>query len=313
AGEMPPHGAQVKPAEIETVARWIAAGAKTVRPEPDSIAPGLGITAEERSWWAFQPISRPADAALPTGPRVRTPIDALLAKAMPAGLEFSPDADKRTLMLRAYFDLLGLPPTPEEAEQFLADESADAYEKLIDRLLASPHYGERWARHWLDAAGYADSEGGAMQDAVRAWAFKYRDYVIRAVNADKPFDRFLHEQPAGDELAGPIAGDLTPEQIELLTATGFLRMAADPTASGDSSPEARNQVVADTLKIVTSSLLGVSVACAQCHDHRYDPIPQSDYYALRAVFEPALDWQAWKTSAERQVSLYTAANRQQAA
>jgi mono/diheme cytochrome c family protein len=313
AGEMPPHGAQVKPAEIETVARWIAAGAKTVRPEPDSIAPGLGITAEERSWWAFQPISRPADAALPTGPRVRTPIDALLAKSMPAGLEFSPDADKRTLMLRAYFDLLGLPPTPEETEQFLADESADAYEKLIDRLLASPHYGERWARHWLDAAGYADSEGGAMQDAVRAWAFKYRDYVIRAFNADKPFDRFLHEQLAGDELAGPIAGDLTPEQIELLTATGFLRMAADPTASGDSSPEARNQVVADTLKIVTSSLLGVSVACAQCHDHRYDPIPQSDYYALRAVFEPALDWQAWKTSAERQVSLYTAANRQQAA
>lgn len=313
AGEMPPHGAQVKPAEIETVARWIAAGAKTARPEPESLAPGLGITAEERAWWAFQPIARPDVASLPAHPRVRTPIDALLTASMPAGLEFSPDADKRTLLLRAYFDLLGLPPTPEESEQFLSDESIDAYEKLVDRLLASPHYGERWARHWLDAAGYADSEGGAMQDAVRAWAFKYRDYVIQAFNADKPFDRFLHEQLAGDELAGPIAGDLTPEQIELLTATGYLRMAADGTASGDGSPEARNQVVTDTLKIVTSSLLGVSVACAQCHDHRYDPIPQSDYYALRAVFEPALDWQAWKTSGERQVSLYTAANRQQAA
>lgn len=313
AGEMPPHGAQVKRAEIETVARWITAGAKTVRPEPDSIGPGLGITAEERAWWAFQPITRPDVAPLPAHPRVRTPIDMLLTASMPAGLEFSTDADKRTLMLRAYFDLLGLPPTLEEAEQFLADESEDAYDKLIDRLLASPHYGERWARHWLDAAGYADSEGGAMQDAVRAWAFKYRDYVIRAFNADKPFDRFLQEQLAGDELAGPVAGDLTPEQIELLTATGFMRMAADGTASGDGSPEARNQVVIDTLKIVTSSLLGVSVACAQCHDHRYEPIPQSDYYALRAVFEPALDWQAWKTSAERQVSLYTAANRQQAA
>ena len=195
----------------------------------------------------------------------------------------------------------------------MADQSADAYEKLVDRLLASPHYGERWARHWLDAAGYADSEGGAMQDAVRTWAFKYRDYVIRAFNADKPFDRFLHEQLAGDELAGAISGDLSPAQIELLTATGFLRMAADGTASGDNSPEARNQVVADTLKIVTSSLLGLTVACAQCHDHRYDPIPQTDYYALRAVFEPALDWQAWKTPNERQVSLYTAADRQRAA
>lgn len=313
AGEMPPHGAQVKPAEIEIVARWIAAGAKTARPEPESIGPGLGITDEERAWWAFQPIARPGLASLPGGSHIRTPIDALLAASMPAGLGFSPDADKRTLLLRAYFDLLGLPPTLEETEAFLTDESAGAYENLIDRLLASPHYGERWARHWLDAAGYADSDGGAMLDAVRPWAYKYRDYVIHAFNSDKSFDRFLHEQLAGDELAGQIAGDLTPEQIELLTATGYLRMAADGAASGDGSPEARNQVVADTLKIVTSSLLGVSVACAQCHDHRYDPIPQSDYYALRAVFEPALDWQAWKTSAERQVSLYTAANRQQAA
>ena len=147
---------------------------------------------------------------------------------------------------------------------------------------------------------------------MRAWAYKYRDYVIRAFNADKPLDRFLHEQLAGDELTGPIAGDMTPEQIELLTATGFLRMAADGTASGDNSPEARNQVVTDTLKIVTSSLLGVTVACAQCHDHRYDPVPQTDYYALRAVFEPALDWQAWKNPNERHVSLYTAAERQQA-
>jgi mono/diheme cytochrome c family protein len=313
AGEMPPSGDKLSPGEIDTIARWIAAGAKTERPEPESIAAGLGITAEERSWWSFQPIKRPAVSAQATEPRVRTQIDALLRASMPEGLSFSPDADKRSLILRSYFDLIGLPPTSDEVEQFVTDKSPDAYEKLVDRLLASPHYGERWARHWLDAAGYADSEGGAMQDAVRTWAFKYRDYVIRAFNSDKPFDRFLQEQLAGDELAGAISGDLSPAQIDLLTATGFLRTAADATASGDNTPETRNQVVADTLKIVSSSLLGLTVACAQCHDHRYDPIPQADYFAMRAVFEPALDWQAWKTPNERQTSLYTAADRQRAA
>jgi hypothetical protein len=312
AGEMPPSGEKVPPREIETIARWIKAGAKTARPEPESIAPGLGITDEERAWWSFQPIKRPAAAAKSADTRVRTQIDALLVASMPEGLRFSPDAHKRSLLLRSYFDLIGLPPTPDEAEAFLSDQSPDAYEKLIDRLLASPHYGERWGRHWLDAAGYSDSEGGATTDAVRAWAYKYRDYVIRAFNSDKPFDRFLHEQLAGDELAGPINGDLSPAQIDLLTATGYLRMAADGTG-GDSSPEVCNQVVADTVKIVTSSLMGLTLACAQCHDHRYDPIPQTDYYALRAVFEPALNWQAWKSPDERQISLYTAADRERAA
>ena len=127
------------------------------------------------------------------------------------------------------------------------------------------------------------------------WAYKYRDYVIRAFNSDKPFDRFFHEQLAGDELAGPINGDLSPAADRPLDGHGLLANGGRRNRGGDNSPEARNQVVADTLKIVTSSLLGLSVACAQCHDHRYDPIPQTDYYALRAVFEPALDWQAWKT------------------
>lgn len=314
AGEMPPGEAKMPAAEIELVARWIDQGAKTKRPEPESIPPGLGITEEERSWWAFQPIERPALGDFyRRSPRIRTPVDLLLAARMPEGLEFSPDADRATLIKRAYFDLLGLPPTPDEAAAFVADDSPDAYDRLLERLLESPHYGERWARHWLDAAGYADSDGATTQDAPRAWSYKYRDYVIRAFNADKPFDRFIHEQLAGDELAGPIDGDLTAEQIELLTATGYLRLAADGTASGDNSPEARNQVVADTLKIVTSGLLGMSVACAQCHDHRYDPIPQTDYYALRSVFEPALDWQAWRTPNQRHQSLYTAADRQRAA
>ena len=232
---------------------------------------------------------------------------------MPAGMSFSEDAEPRVLMLRAFIDLTGLPPSPEQADGFLRETAPGAYERFIDDLLDSPHYGERWGRHWLDIAGYADSEGRTTADPVRVWSYKYRDYVIRSLNADKPFDRFLHEQLAGDELAGPRQGDLTADQIELLTATGFLRLAADGTGAGDNSPEARNQVITDTLKIVSTSLLGLSVACAQCHDHRYDPIPQTDYYALRAVFEPALDYQNWKTPPQRQVSLYTEADRQQAA
>ncbi|MBW3599048.1 MAG: DUF1553 domain-containing protein [Planctomycetes bacterium] len=333
SGEMPPGENKVSPAEIETLQRWIAAGANTARPEPEEIGPGLGVTPEERRFWSFQPIRRPAVSKLSSFPpeaRVRTPIDALVLQDTRANLtcaseqskvsesesqsfEFAPDADRRTLVLRACFDLLGLPPSPEEVERWAADPADDWYDRLLTELLASPHYGERWARHWLDVAGYADSEGYTAADADRPWAWKYRDWVIHALNDDKPFDQFITEQLAGDELAGPQNGDLTTEQIELLTATGFLRLAADGTGSGANNPEARNQVMADTLKIVGTSLLGLSLQCAQCHDHRYDPIPQTDYFALRAVFEPALDWQAWKTPQARLVSLYTAADRQRAA
>ncbi len=312
AGEMPPGNTKLNPQERETLERWIAAGAPTARPEPEQIPPGLGITLEERSFWAFQPL-RLRDVPPSADPRLRTPIDAWLHQAMPAGLTFAPDADKLTLLRRASFDLLGLPPTPEQIERFLIDESADAYDRLLDELLQSPQYGERWARHWLDVAGYADSEGATIADQPRPWAYKYRDYVIRAFNADLPWDRFLHEQLAGDELAGAKQGEWTPEQIALLTATGYLRMAADGTGSGGDSPESRNQTIADTIRIVSTSLLGLSVGCAQCHDHRYDPIPQVDYYALRAVFAPALDSQQWQNPQQRLVSLYTEADRQKSA
>jgi hypothetical protein len=228
-------------------------------------------------------------------------------------LSFADDADRQTLILRAYFDLTGLPPASEQLLQWKNDPADDWYARMIESLLASPHYGERWARHWLDVAGYADSDGYTVNDTERAWAWKYRDYVIRSFNADKPFDRFITEQIAGDELAGPKQGDLTAEQIELLTATGYLRMAADGTGSGEDNPTARNQVIGDTIKIVSTSLLGLSVGCAQCHDHRYDPIPQTDYYALRAVFAPSLDWQTWQFPSQRLVSLYTEVDRQKAA
>jgi hypothetical protein len=234
-------------------------------------------------------------------------------------LGFSREADKITLLRRACFNLTGLPPTPAEVEAFVADTAPDAYEKLIDRLMESPHYGERWGRHWLDVAGYADSDGYSDADPPRAYAYKYRDYVIRSFNADKPFDQFITEQLAGDELAhatqgNPQAALADPQLRELLIATGFLRMGADGTATpAVADPGAvRNQVVADTIKIVATSLLGLSVGCAQCHDHRYDPIPQTDYYRLRAVIEPAYDPKNWRTPDQRLLSLYTDAERKKA-
>ena len=314
-GEMPPGEMKLTAKEIDTLTRWIADGAKTARPEPEAIPPGLGVTPEERAFWSFLPIRRPAEPEVrqDVQGRVRNPIDAFLLAPMPSGLTFANDADRQILIQRAYFDLTGLPPSVEVVQQWLNEPSEDWYPRMVDTLLASPEYGERWARHWLDVAGYADSDGSTVSDPERAWAWKYRDYVIRAFNADMPFDRFITEQLAGDELAGPQQGDLTAAQIELLTATGFLRMAADGTGSGEDNPTGRNQTIADTIKIVSTSLMGLSVGCAQCHDHRYDPIPQTDYFSLRAVFAPAMDWQNWKVPSQRLVSLYTEADRQKSA
>jgi hypothetical protein len=182
SGEMPPGEAHVPAEKIALLERWIASGAKTIRPEPETIGPGIPITQEERNYWAFQPIRVPAVPDMSSDERVRTPLDALIRKAMPQGLAFCPDADRETLIKRLYFDLIGLPPTTEELARWKNHDSADWYENLIDTLLESPHYGERWASHWLDVAGYADSEGYTAADADRPWAWKYRDYVIRALN-----------------------------------------------------------------------------------------------------------------------------------
>ncbi len=316
-GEMPPGEKKVPPAQVAIIERWIKSGARTLRDEPESLPPGIDITPEERAYWAFQPIRRPDPPQIKPADRarIRTPIDAfLLAKLRMEGASFAAEADKLTLLRRASFDLIGLPPSREQFDVFLADVAPDAYERMIDRLLDSPHYGERWARHWLDVAGYADSDGNANDDTPRPYAYKYRDYVIRALNADKPLDRFIIEQLAGDELVPRPWSNLKPEQAETLAATGFLRTAVDGTSTG--APDealAANQVVADTLKIVGSTFLGLTVGCAQCHDHRYDPIPQSDYYRLRAVFEPALNPQQWRRPGSRLVSLYTDADRTRAA
>ncbi len=311
-GEMPPGESHLPASQLEVLRKWIDAGSKTERPEPEQIGPGVPITAEDRDYWAFRPIVRPILEAS-VGAGIRTPIDALLAQAMLPGITFSPEADRATLIRRAFFDLIGLPPSLDEMERWSQLSDSNWFEQLVDSLLESLRYGERWSRHWLDVAGYADSEGQTTEDAVRPWAWKYRDYAIRSLNANKPINRFIVEQLAGDELAGVQQGDWTAEQIELLTATGFLTMAADGTGAGDNSPEARNKVIADTIKIVSSTLLGVSVGCAQCHDHRYDPISQLDYYAMRAVFEPAFDWQQWRVPDARRIPLSTIADREQAA
>ncbi len=314
-GEMPPRDKKLSEKDQRTILDWIAAGASTLRDEPAEIGNGIGITAEDRAFWSFQPVRKPAIPDTSLHASVRTPIDSLLLDAMKdSGLSFSSDAEKLTLLRRASLDLTGMLPTPEEVSQIMADDSDGAYEKLLDRLLASSQYGERWGRHWLDVAGYADSEGGSTADAVRNFAYKYRDYVIRSLNADKPFDQFITEQLAGDELVEPPYQDLAPDEIEKLVATGFLRMAVDGTGSGATDQEAaRNQVIADTLKIVSSAFLGMTVGCAQCHDHRHDPILQTDYYRMRAVFEPALDWKEWRVPAQRQISLYRETDRAKAA
>ena len=269
-------------------------------------------------------------------------------------LGFSPDADKVTLIRRAYFDLLGLPPSPEDVDAFLRDDDPQAWSKLLDRLLDSEHYGERWARHWLDVAGYADSDGYSEQDRVRESAWKYRDYVIRSLNADKPFDQFLVEQLAGDELvaAGRVSLNGKPQATvarlsesssnlpdsesqatknavasgsplnerfrnlsdadkDRLIATGFLRNAPDGTADrGVDQSVARNEVMADTINIVSTSLLGLSVGCARCHSHRFDPISHEDYHRVRAIFEPAYDWKNWLSPEDRRLSLWSDAERQ---
>jgi len=305
--EMPPAGKKVPAAQIAVVERWIAAGAPTLRDEPTSLPPGLGISDEERAYWFYQPLTRPTP---PTGPtdRVRTPIDAfVLAKLRERGFGFNPDADRATLIRRAAFDLTGLPPTAAEVAAFVSDPAPDAYEKLLGRLLASPAYGERWGRHWLDTVGYADSEGDGPADTPRPHAWRYRDYVIRSLNTDKPLDRFVTEQLAGDELVPRPWTDLKPEHAEVLAATGFLRTVPD------GGLDAAQQVVADALQVIGSALLGTSVGCARCHDHRYDPVPQEDYFRLRAVFEPAFDPAAWRRPGERLVRLTSTADQAKAA
>jgi hypothetical protein len=319
-GEMPKKGKKMPEHQLALLAAWIKAGAKISETEPTGpLPPGVYVSARDRRFWSFQPVMKPTLPRFADQPKL-DPIDALVrAKLQAKQLDFAPEADRATLIRRATIDLTGLPPTPSEAAAFVADASPDAYAKLIERLLATPAYGERWARHWLDVAGYADTNGYADADSVRPYAWHYRDYVIRSLNADKPWDRFIQEQLAGDELNAVTsttvaAAVLDPSKIDALTATAYLRMGPDGTGDTVADLElAKNQSVADTLRIVTTSLTGLTVACAQCHDHRYDPISQVDYFRLRAIFDPALDWRKWQNPSQRTASLYSATDKTKAA
>jgi hypothetical protein len=314
AGQMPPRDRlveasvkPVEPAETDVLARWIAAGAPEVAVAPDvaTTAPDPLVTDKDRDFWSFRPpprrvpvpeISNLKSQISNSKFEIRNPIDAfVLQKLEPRGLGLAPEADRATLLRRATFDLTGLPPDPAEVAAFLADRRPDAYERLIDRLLASPRYGERWGRFWLDLAGYADSEGKREQDLPRPHAWRYRDYVIRSFNADKPYDRFLLEQLAGDELADcENAPEVTPELYDNLVATGFLRMAPDATWANITGylPD-RVEVIADEIDILGSAVLGLTMKCARCHSHKFDPIPQRDYYRLVDVFKGAYDEHDW--------------------
>ena len=229
----------------------------------------------EPRYWAFEPVKRPHIPVVHQAELVRTPVDAfVLVRLEEAGLSFSPPAAKRDLLRRVKFDLLGLPPNPDEVDAFLADEAPDAYERLVDRLLASPHYGEHWGRYWLDIVRYAET-AGYNADPLRPLAWKYRDYVIGALNDDIPYDRFVQEQIAGDELF--------PDDPQAILGTGYTLLWPDES-NASNILLARQDSLNDLTANVGSVFLGVSIGCAQCHDHKFDPLPQKDFYRLQAFF-----------------------------
>src|SRR5262249_24314942 len=208
------------------------------------------------------------------------------------------------------------PPPPAEIDAFVADRRPDVYERMVERYLASPHYGERWGKYWLDAVGYADSNGYFSADSDRPLAWRYRDYVIRAFNADKPYDRFVQEQIAGDELAGyPPGGDVAGESAELLTATHFLRNAPDGSGESDGNPDEvrtdRYTVLEETLQITMNSLLGVTIQCARCHKHKFEPISHQEYYQLQAIFFPACNPERWRQPKDRILEIATKKDREE--
>ena len=257
AARMPPEGKPLKPEEIELLRRWIASGAAW------------------QKHWAFEPVNRPQPPAVAGAAWVGNPIDAFILKRLEdAKLSPAAPAEPAALIRRVYYDLTGLPPTPEEVDAFAADPSPAAYERLVERLLDSPRYGERWGRHWLDLVRYADTNS-FERDGVKPNAWKYRDYVIRSFNDDKPYDRFIREQLAGDEFE--------PGSTDALVATGYYRLGL-----WDDEPADRLQARYDELDDIVATtgqvFLGLTVNCARCHDHKLDPIPQTDYYSLLSFF-----------------------------
>ena len=266
-----PLGGRLSDSEIALVKKWIDGGADWDGPlkVKATEAAGAVFTERQRKYWAFQPVAKPA---VPSG---SYPIDALLnAKFAEKSIRPNPAADRVTLLRRASLDLTGLPPTPEEVQEFVSDRSTNAFEKVVDRLLESPHYGERWGRHWLDLARYADSNG-FKSDEPRPNIWRYRDYVIQAFNSDKPYDQFIREQIAGDELY--------PHDKNARIAVAFNRHFTEETNQPVIELR-RQEILNDITDTVGSVFLGMTFGCARCHDHKFDAILHKDYYRLQAFF-----------------------------
>jgi hypothetical protein len=262
------------------------------------------LAAADRDHWAWHKPVRPAPPAAKDGAWPRNAIDRfVLARLEAAGLAPAPPACRETLIRRVSFDLIGLPPTPREISAFVNDPAPDAYERLIDRLLASPHYGERWGRHWLDVARFAESNGYEF-DEVRPDAWRYRDYVVRAFNDDKPYDRFVLEQLAGDELF--------PDDPAALVATGFNLLGPDMTDASDQA-QRRQNTLNDMTDTAGLAFLGLTLACARCHDHKFEPLPQSDYYRFQAFFTPATFRRDLPIAGRQQREAHARAQREYAA
>jgi len=270
--EMPPKGKKLSSQQIADLEAWVKMGA----PDPRV------ATAAQKNWvnpnqkhWAWQPLIKPAVPTVKNPAWSKNPVDNfVLAKLEEKGMKPNQPADKRTLIRRASFDLLGLPPTPEEVDAFVNDNSSDAFAKVVDRLLASPHYGERWGRHWLDIARYSDTKGQIRrqrEDPNYPYAWTYRDYVIKSFNDDKPYNQFIIEQIAGDQVPA------VRKNPTNLTALGFLTV-------GDRFMGMQNDIINDRIDVVTKGFLGLTVSCARCHDHKFDPIPTADYYSLHGIF-----------------------------
>ena len=291
--------------EVKLLRDWIAAGAPEGEVQPDvaTTSPDPLVNASDREHWSFQ---------APAWPEAGRSLDDFVGQQLvDAGLTWSDQADRFTLIRRVHYDLLGVPPELEELQRWSQSDDPQWYARMVDHVLASPRYGERWGRYWLDLAGYADSEGGISADPIRPVAWKYRDYVIAALNEDKPYDEFLIEQLAGDELLGvENSASVTDEQVNHLVATGFLRMGIDETGSRTMNfvPE-RLKVIGDALSVVSSGIMGLTMECARCHSHKYDPIPQRDYYRLKAVFQGALDEHDWSSFKQRNLDVATEQHR----
>ena len=278
--KMPP-GGKLSEREIRSLVEWVRTGApwpEAEKPAHPSRTSGAGRAA----LWSLQPVRDCTPPAVRNRSWPGSAVDRfLLAKLEAKGLTPAPRADRRTLIRRVTFDLTGLPPTPDEVAAFLADPAPDAFTRLVDRLLASPHYGERWGRHWLDVVRYADSTANDA-NAVLRYAYRYRDYVVDAFNRDLPYDQFIQEQLAGDLLPAR-AGESATERFRRISATGFLMVGPKALAETDKE-QSRLDIVDDQVDVTGRALLGLTVACARCHDHKFDPIPTADYYALAGIF-----------------------------